>query len=545
MASKFTVSTVFAAIDNMSTPLQKMNLGVERLGEGVTKAKKKISESMGATGAIMGGVAAAATSMAIAAGAAMYKLAVDVSTAGDEIAKTARYLGMTSDSLQEFRYMGELSGVAISEMDNALMKLTVNLGKGTKEVDDSLSLMGLTVEQLKAAGPDEVMNLLADGMQRVKDPTDRARIAVALFGRSGVKMVNVLSSGRDGMAQMAQEAHSLGYVMDSELLTASEQLNDDILRMKTTFKAVGNTMAAQFIPIVDRAVNKITEMSKAGRTGFASAFTGIADVVGELFIQILPVLDSVFQVLAPVLTLITTLLKGLSPVFVMVGNIIQRLAPTIGLLAELLAVLLGPALEMAAYMIEPMVEMLAVLLWALTPIIKVVLIVAKTIMNAFNSLPGPVKGAIMILLGVMNPIMGFPLVIAGAWQILKTIIPSVIDGIIIAASFLGDFFKGLWTGIVDTFDKAINFIMVLLEPLFSVLDVAAKGLEFLGIDLGGKKESRPISTQTQGMRGGQTSRSELQVNFNNAPAGTTTKQTGSAPGINVNMGYAAAYIGGR
>jgi phage-related protein len=580
MANKFTVSTVFAAVDSMSGTIGKMDANVGKMGDNVSKNLKKMGSGFGEIGKVVGGVASSIAGLAMAVGTAMYKMSVDVALYGDKIAKAARYTGITTDALQEFRYVGELSGIAVEEMDKSMAELNKRIGEGSGTTADALAKMGLNIDDLKNADPNKILEIVADGFQTIENPADKAAIACALFGDAGLKLINVLDTGSAGIEAMAQEAHDLGYVMDEELLNASENLNDDMLRMKTTFKAVQNMLAGEFIPIIDNVIDKITEVSIAGKSQFAGAFTGIANVLAELFLTLLPVLDSVFGLLVPLLNLLAIILKGLAPLFAMIAGIIEKLVPIVGLLADILSVLLGPALDMVVMMLEPVIDILGILLKVIAPVLKAVLWLSQIIVKAFNSIPGPVKNVIFIVIGLLNPIVGFPFLLAGVWRPLKAIIPDIInwiieaakkmgtffvdlwgnivdifnvsmdtilflpekfisfiDSIITSSSGLGDFFKNLWAGIVDIFKVAIDVISFLLAPMIDMINFVGAGLDVIG--LGDKKNKTPMSNNTAAIKS-TTNKSTLDVNFNNTPAGTTAKQTGTAPGINVNMGYAYA-----
>lgn len=288
MATKFAIETVFSAVNKVSTTVKKMTADLGGLGAMAERAKGAVS----AVGKVGVGVAKGVGFVSAGAGAAavgVFKLAESVSNLGDDVAKTSRSLGLSTDALQEFRYIGERSGVSVDEMDVALKKLIVNVGDATSEVSESLSMLGISADAIQKAGPDQALNLVADGMARIKDPAKRAAIAVDLFGKNGVKMVNVLSEGRTGMAALAKEAHRVGYVLEGPTLDASEKLNDMILNMRTSFKALGNQMASKFMPLVTRAVVGITDFLVDNRQlmddladGAIKIFEGLAPMVQTL-----------------------------------------------------------------------------------------------------------------------------------------------------------------------------------------------------------------------------------------------------------------------
>lgn len=304
MAVNMAISTIFTAVNKVSTTVKKMTADLGGLGAMAERAKGAVS----AVGKVGVGVAKGVGFVAAGAGAAavgVFKLAESVSNLGDDVAKTARSLGLSADALQEFRYIGERSGVSVEEMDVALKKLTVNVGDATADVAESLAALGITAAAMQKAGPDQALNLVADGMAKIKDPAKRAAIAVDLFGKNGVKMVNVLSEGRTGMAALADEAHRVGYVMDGPTLDASEKLNDMILNMRTSFKALGNQMASKFMPLVTRAVVAITDFLVDNR----QVLDDLSDGVIKIFEGLAPIVQTLLPVFASTLKKIGTALS--------------------------------------------------------------------------------------------------------------------------------------------------------------------------------------------------------------------------------------------
>ena len=54
--------------------------------------------------------------------------------------------------------------------------------------------------------PEEQFGAIAEALQDVESQSDKARIAQDIFGRSGMKLINTLNLGKDGLAAMKQEA---------------------------------------------------------------------------------------------------------------------------------------------------------------------------------------------------------------------------------------------------------------------------------------------------------------------------------------------------
>jgi phage-related protein len=613
MANKFSVSTVFSAVDQMTNPLQKINSRIESMGKTVQGVGKGIQERFGAIGGVLKAGALAVGTAAIAAGAAVFKLTNDVANAGDEIAKTSKALGISSNALQEFRYIGERSGVTVEEMTRGLEKLTINLGKESKTTVDALAMIGLSAEQLRAAGPDRSLIMVAEGMRNVTDPATRAAVAVELFGRNGAKLANVMAEGEAGMAALAAEAHRVGYVMSGDTLTASEGLNDAMLNMQTSVKAVGVSLASKFIPHVQRAVDSITELAISSRSGVVEAFGEIGNVMASAFESVLPVISGVLGILAPALNMVGKILKSIAPIFKLVAGLMAKIAPFIGVIAELVGELLAPAFEVLAVVLEPVFDILGAVFEVLTPVIKGITGFVKTAIATFNSLPGPVKA----LVALFNPVLAIPLLIQAAWGPIRdffgrlwTSIQHMVEPVVgaiesvwegIKSLFSGDFgaaadaFMEAWSGVGEFFSRLwANIQMVFMDVFGGMISIILSGLIEVGKALGqntaglqkmqsdiarsqinarvgagvldqgrlqearqdmvsvggvrmpsamaaqanqlmgrGQAPTAPVSSQTTVNRN-----STLDVNFNNAPAGTSMRQQGQAPGIRVNMGPA-------
>lgn len=501
MASKFAIETVFSAINRVSTTVKKMTADIGGLGVVAARAQSALG-GIGRVGVTMGkgiGIAAAGAS---AAAFGIYKLTEGVSTLGDDVAKTARALGLSANALQEFRYIGERSGVGVDEMDIALKKLTVNIGDATSEVSKSLAKLGVSPRMLKAAGPDEALNMIADGMARVKDPAKRAAIAVDLFGKNGVKMVNVLGEGRAGMATLAKEAHRVGYVLDGDTLDASEKLNDMILNMRTSFKALGNQLASKFMPLVTDAV--------VGITGFLVDNREIFDGVAEGLV-------GVFQGIGP---MAASLLPALASALVKVGGLLNKVFTAAGPLIQKLGTMLVGA-------VDRLLPVFSDLLEAAMPVLT-------QIMDSF----------IRIMPSVLRIAEAIGRVLVPAFKLLKPVLDLILPVIELIAKALGglaDLIAAVITPLVD----GLTFIFEKLngmagEVAKSVQSGPTPGYAGMGFDSripGYTPASQaPVSSQTSTIN--RNTQNNLSVDINNrTPYGVSAKSTGpSAPPITINTG---------
>lgn len=154
----------------------------------------------------------------------------------------AMQLGVTTNELQEYRYAASQAGIESGEMDQALAQLTKRIGiagTGAGGPAKAFAALGISVRNAKGelitAG--EAIPLIANAMAGIKDPAERARLLVELFGKSGQKLEPLLSEGASGVNKLRNAAHELGIVLDEETIRNADKTADKIDKMNTVLKA--------------------------------------------------------------------------------------------------------------------------------------------------------------------------------------------------------------------------------------------------------------------------------------------------------------------
>jgi phage-related protein len=556
VANKFSIATVFSAIDKMTGPLGKIGDKADAVGKKVAG----VGKAMGQAFKIGAQAAAVAGTAVIAAGVAIGKMALDMSTAGDEIAKTSRAIGMSAKSLQEFRYVGERSGVSVDEMTTALQKLTINLGKGSEGTQRALAMIGVSAEQLRAAGPDQSLAVIAEGFKSINDPAAKAAAATELFGKRGIGMINVLSEGQDGISKLAAEANRLGYVMDDVMLDNSEALNDTMLNLQTSLKGLGNQMAGGFMPVLNSAVSKLTEFFVAMGPQikkFGQRFTQLGERVLDIFLNIMPTLmdfvtdtlDALMPLVDDIIPVIADFFKQIAPIAV---RLVKALMPAIQVVIRSISRLvegglkiIGPIFEMLVPIIETVVNSLSIglggafvgigtVIDALTPVViilgmalsglgQVLAIVGDTVATIMGSLGAGVAGIKEFFSGEFDYIRGLAIyqasmdkaAAASPFATGETAARVTDWGALMQQSAMQNFASKTD---YEAFMQNRSTNPAAVQPATPQAPVAP---------------ATPISSSTT-----TTNTSTLDVNFNNPPPGTAIRLNGQAPGFNVNMGAA-------
>lgn len=184
----------------------------------------------------------------------------------DALGKTADRLGLTAQELQQLHFTAEQSGISTATLEMALQRMTRRVseaGKGTGEAVKALKEMGISADQLAKMSVNDQLKVLADKLSGVTSEADQVRLAMKLFDSEGVKLLTMLKNGSGGLEDMANEANSLGFVLDRQMIAKMEQANDSMNRVSKISQGFKNVLTTALAPaitaITDNFVEWVTE----------------------------------------------------------------------------------------------------------------------------------------------------------------------------------------------------------------------------------------------------------------------------------------------
>ena len=147
----------------------------------------------------------------------------------DELVKVADRTGLTTTEVQRLKFIAEQSGNSIDQMTNAVSKLQNGLVREDGGVVATVKALGLNFDELRKASPFEQMEQIAAAIAKVPDPTARAAMAMALFGRAGAEILPSLIADFAGLGNAAP-------VMSDKTVRSLEQAGDTINLFMSTLK---------------------------------------------------------------------------------------------------------------------------------------------------------------------------------------------------------------------------------------------------------------------------------------------------------------------
>lgn len=206
----------------------------------------------------------------------------------DNVLTTATVTGLSTDALQEYQYMAELTDVSVETITGSLTKLTKNMETakgGTGSAAKAFKDLGVKVTdssgQLRSN--QEVFGEVLDKLGEMENETQRDAYAMSIFGKSAQDLNPLIAQGADGIAAFAQEAHDMGYVLDNETLTSLGAVDDAMQRFQTALDAAKNQVGAEFAPAMESVFTGVTQII-AGNVdeGMASIEKGLEQFADKL-----------------------------------------------------------------------------------------------------------------------------------------------------------------------------------------------------------------------------------------------------------------------
>lgn len=188
--------------------------------KGAESALAKEAETAGGSFAktFAKGVAAAAVAGVAAAAAFGSKAAATFAEVGGEVSKLTRYTGGSAEEMSRLRFAAHETGIDTDALGASLGILSKHLGAN----DKAARAMGVTYRDThgKALPLNTVLLGLAERFKKMPDGIDKNKLALDLFGRSGLQLLPFLNKGKDGLAALEAEATKFGVVLTQDNLDA-------------------------------------------------------------------------------------------------------------------------------------------------------------------------------------------------------------------------------------------------------------------------------------------------------------------------------------
>ena len=288
---------------------------------------------------------AAVTAAVVEVEKALISMTKESAAYADEILTQSAVTGLSTEALQEYQYAAELVDVSLDTLTSSQAKMIKSMDaarRGSKEQAEAFDKLGISVQNADGTLRDaqDVFSDAIDALGAISNETERDAIAMTIFGRSARDLNPLIKAGSDGLRELTQEAHNVGYVMGDEALDALGAVDDQLQRMNRSGEALKNQIAVGMAPAVENLMKKGTDLFV--RLQEAAEGSGILEVFGAL-LDVVSALEPLFDVLFGTAEDGVPALQALALALGVVADALTIVANTIAIVIELFKQLINLA----------------------------------------------------------------------------------------------------------------------------------------------------------------------------------------------------------
>lgn len=299
--ANFAVSMMFKALDGISPAFDKWN----KKGEELEKSQKHRFAVMSASAAgfkevFEGSLAAKGVEVVLSKLKELPAALDEFAEKGEKIGKTSQILGLGAEDFQRLGYAAHMSDISAESLEKAFKKLNLGMGsihkmngplqKGLRGVDS-----GLLVTMRSAKSNKEAFMDVANAIQKTTDPTKRAAIVTAVFGKAGQDLMPFLLRGKEGIAALMKETDKYQAVLSTEAIEASEKFSDSQKRLKAGIQSVGVSIMSSLLPKINPLLEKLVAWVAKNKDLIATKVTAFIEGVANGIQQVTPLFKFVID----------------------------------------------------------------------------------------------------------------------------------------------------------------------------------------------------------------------------------------------------------
>lgn len=231
--------------------------------------KQSISASKSFASSIGTGISGAVSSMG-AGIAASLSLAAAVGQISqsmehvDRVAKLADRLGLSNEAMQRMSVIAKSGNVDVEMLAKAMLTMGRNIGTGGKSLDQRFFDV-------------------ADSIAAIKDPAERSKRAVEIFGKEGNELLNILSGGSRNLRETSALLDRFGLSISRVDAAKVESANDAWGRMGILLDGISDKIAVGLSPTMEAFANRsiaLIDGVNAALERMGTNWEGIGKVIG-------------------------------------------------------------------------------------------------------------------------------------------------------------------------------------------------------------------------------------------------------------------------
>lgn len=276
MPQNFQIKTTYTAVDRSTRVIGKIQSRITRMTAKAAIGMRKLDRAIGRIrGIVNNGLK---IGFAAASGAALGLFAAVSKTASsmDQLAKRARTIEFPIEEFQEWRFVAEQSGVSTDVFEKSMQKFARVIGDAKNKTGSLYTVLkkndsGLLRQVRTTENTAEAFETMIEAIRKVKDPTEKASLAAATFGRAGIDMVNMVNLSGKEIEKLRGQMRENGIVTAQQAAEA-EAYVDTMNRVKKTVGGLLVTVLVPLMPIIKDLAERFRKWGVENRNVISEKF---------------------------------------------------------------------------------------------------------------------------------------------------------------------------------------------------------------------------------------------------------------------------------
>lgn len=303
------VAVVSATASRFAQDMQAVEGSVTHLKQHVERSAPSggMADFLGKGFGIGAGIAAAQAAIDSVTGS--FRKLSDTIKSVEETSDFAQQINATVNEVQGLRYAADNLGSSASAIDSGLQNMVRRIGEaraGSAQARAAFETLGLSVDALSLVSSGEAFRQIADAFSSIQNPADQAALAVALFGKQGLNLINVLNQGRDNIDQTAASGARIGAVMSNETAAGFVKASEAIKLASAAIDGMWKLLTARLLPGILATV-KVVNMAVELFSRLAGYVNANVLRIAAFAAAIVASFVAINKVINAVKTLVTTL----------------------------------------------------------------------------------------------------------------------------------------------------------------------------------------------------------------------------------------------
>lgn len=175
----------------------------------------------------------------------------------------AERLGMTVTATQDMvGAMGQLgfSSSDTTAMFEKLQKAVVDAQDPASKAAKIFKDIGVSADDLKNKSLDQIFRQVVDGTSELTTQTERAEVAMTLFGKSGAKLGELLTAGLPALDEANAKFEELGLRLGEDVVYAANSVGDSFDIMDKAFSVLSTQITADLAPVINGLIEDFAKL---------------------------------------------------------------------------------------------------------------------------------------------------------------------------------------------------------------------------------------------------------------------------------------------